>query len=75
MRGRTSEFDPKLTSSVADAETIAAFENFYPQDSATIAARVAFAAWLERNGLSDEVAQYRSELNKRYGLAESRFKE
>ena len=61
--------------SVADAETIAAFENFYPQDSATIAARVAFAAWLERNGLSDEVAQYRSELNKHYGLAESRFKE
>lgn len=60
--------------SVADLATKAAFDNFYPQGSATIAERVAFAAWLESYGLADEMAQYRQELNKRYGLAESSLK-
>lgn len=60
--------------SVADLNTRAAFDNFYPQESATFAERVAFAALLESYGLTEEVAQYRQELNKRYGLAESSFK-
>ncbi len=58
---------------VADLDTRAEFDNFYPTEAATVAERVAFAAWLDRSGLSDEAARYWEEQSKRYGFAEARF--
>ena len=55
---------------LANNDTKAEFDNFYPQDTATVAERAAFAAWLESKGLAEEAKQYRTALNKRYGLAE-----
>lgn len=55
---------------VADMDTRAGFDNFYPRETATLAERVAFAAWLEKSGLSEEAARYWEELSKRYGISE-----
>lgn len=61
------------TFQIAETGTKAEFDNFYPVETATVAERVAFAAWLERSGLSEEAARYWTELSRRYGFAETRF--
>jgi hypothetical protein len=58
---------------VADLDTRAGFDNFTPAETATVAERVAFTAWLEQSGLSEEAARYWGELSKRYGFADPRF--
>ena len=65
-----SRFLSVYTFRVADPDTRAGFDNFYPRETATLAERVAFAAWLERNGLSEEATRYWDELSKRYGIHE-----
>ncbi len=55
---------------IADLDTKTGFNNFYPRETATVAERVAFVAWLERGGLSEEAARYWDELSKRYGVYE-----
>ena len=68
--GDGSRFLSVYTFRLADPDTRAGFDNFYPRETATIAERVAFVAWLERNGLSEEAARYWDELSKRYGIYE-----
>ena len=58
---------------IADPDTRAGFDNFYPTETATAAEHVAFAAWLDRNGLSEEATRYWEELRKRYGFTEAGY--
>ena len=68
----SARYSSVYTFRVATSDTRAEFDNFYPQDTATVAGRVAFTAWLESKGLSDEAKQYWAALSKRYGFTETR---
>ncbi len=57
---------------VADPETRSQSENFRPGETATLAERVAYAAWLDGSGLNDEAGRYWEELNQRYGVTNPR---
>jgi hypothetical protein len=67
-----ASYSSAYTFRVANSDTRTEYDNFFPRDTATVAERVAFAAWLESKGLSDEAGKYWAALSKRYGFAETR---